>query len=346
MTNASRPGTDGLRRRGLIGLSLAATAAAASPLAAPALAQGRQRALRFGSPMSTNTSYHAAMVTFADELANLSNNRLKVELFPNAQLGGLKDMLTAVQLGTQSMLITVPAWYSNFIKQMDVLTLPFLIHSPERLRAALEGPLGERLSGYAATAGFKLLTPWLTGPKNVMNNVRPIHTPKDMEGLKLRVVSSQVYLQTFRALGANPVAMDFSEVYLALQQRTVDGFELTLPDAITGKYYEVTKYASLTNHVTETFIVGMNKALWDGFSSEEQAMINQALKLATDQQWKSQTLALSEARTKLTTLMQINDITAAERAQFVEATQPVIQQFEISLGKDLVDEARRALGAA
>ncbi len=332
-----------LHRRGFIGLSLAATAA---PLAAPALAQGRQRALRFGSPMYTNTTYHAAMVTFADELAKLSNNRLKVELFPNAQLGGLKDMLTAVQLGTQSMLITVPAWYSNFIKQMDVLTLPFLIQSPERLRAALEGSLGERLSTYAAAAGFKLLNPWITGPRHILNNVRAVHTPKDMEGLKLRVISSQVYLQSFRALGANPVPMDYAEVYLALQQHTVDGFDNGLPEVITGKYYEVTKYASLTNHVMDTFIVGMNKALWDGFSSEEQAMISQALKLATDQQWKAQLQAISDARDKLAGLMQINDITEAEHAQFVAATQPVVQQFETTLGKDLVDEARRSLGAA
>ena len=343
MTSTSRPRAAGLRRRGFVGLALAA---AASPLAAPALAQGRQRALRFGSPMSTNTTYHEAMVTFADELAKLSNNRLKVEVFPNAQLGGLKDMLTAVQLGTQSMLITVPAWYSNFIKQMDVLTLPFLTASPERLRSALEGSFGERLSGYAAKAGFKLLNPWLTGPRHILNNVRPVHTPKDMEGLKLRVISSQVYLQTFRALGANPVAMDYAEVYLALQQHTVDGFDNGLPEMITGKYYEVVKFASLTNHVIDTFIVGMNKPLWDGFSSEEQAMINQALKVATDQQWKAQIQALSEAREKLTGLMQINDITAAEHAQFVEATKPVVQQFETTLGKDLVDEARRALGAA
>ena len=343
MTNASRTRTAGLRRRSFIGASLAV---AASPLAAPALAQGRQRALRFGSPMPTNTSYHAAMVTFADELAKLSNNRLKVDLFPNAQLGGLKDMLTAVQLGTQSMLITVPAWYSNFIKQMDVLSLPFLTASPERLRSALEGGLGERLSGHAAVAGFKLLSPWMIGPRHMVNNVRPIHAPKDMEGLKLRVISSQVYLQAFRALGANPVAMDYAEVYLAMQQHTIDGYDLGLPDVLSGKYYEVSKFASLTSHVIDTFIVGMNKTLWDGFSSEEQAMINQALKVATDQQWEAQTRALNEAREKLGSLMQINDITAAERAVFVTATAPVVQQFETSLGKDLIDEARRALGAA
>lgn len=345
MTNSTRSATTGLRRREAIGQTLAA-ALLAAPLATPALAQGRARALRFGSPMSTNTTYHEAMVTFADELAKLSGNKLKVELYPNAQLGGLKDMLTAVQLGTQSMLITVPAWYSNFVKQMDVLSLPFLISGPDRLRAALEGSLGERLGGYASAAGFKLLSPWYIGPRQIITNVRPIQTPKDMEGQKLRVVSSQVYLQAFRALGANPVAMDYSEVYLALQQRTIDGFDSGLPEVVTGKYYEVTKFASMTNHVIDVFIVGMNKALWEGFAAEEQAMIQKALKTATDRQWTAQAQAISEAREKLGGLIRINDLSDAERALFIKATEPVVQQFEASLGKDLVDEARRALGGA
>lgn len=329
-------------RRGLLGLSMAA---ATAPLAAPAIAQGRQRALRFGSPMSTNTTYHLAMVDFQEELAKLSNGKLKVDLFPNAQLGGLKDMLTAVQLGTQSMLITVPAWYSNFIKQMDVLSLPFLVTSSQKLRTALEGEFGARLNKYANAAGFQLLAPWMNGPRHIVNNTRPVHTPKDLEGLKLRVISSQVYLQEFRTLGANPVAMDYSEVYLALQQKTIDGFDSGLPEMVTGKYYEVTKYASLTSHVEDCFIVGMNKALWDGFSKEEQAMINQAMKFATDREWVAQAKALAEAREKLNGILQINDITAAERAQFVEATRPVITAFEATLGKDLVDEARKVLGA-
>jgi len=329
-------------RRGLIGLSLAA---ATAPLAAPAIAQTRQRALRFGSPMSTNTTYHEAMVVFSDELAKLSNNRLKVDLFPNAQLGGLKDMLTAVQLGTQSMLITVPAWYSNFIKQMDVISLPFMVSSSARLRTALEGALGARLNFYANAAGFQFLAPWMIGPRHIVNNIRPVHTPKDLEGMKLRVISSQVYLQEFRTLGANPVAMDYSEVYLALQQKTIDGFDSGLPEMMTGKYYEVTKYASLTEHIQDCFIVGMNKALWDGFTAEEKAMITQAMKTATDRQWIAQAKALGEARDKLTGILQINDINAAERAQFIEATRPVIANFETILGKDLVDEARKVLGA-
>jgi tripartite ATP-independent transporter DctP family solute receptor len=329
-----------LPRRGFIGASLAM---ATAPLAAPAIAQGRQRALRFGSPMPTNTTYHQAMIDFSEELAKLSNGKLKVDLFPNAQLGGLKDMLTAVQLGTQSMLITVPAWYSNFIKQMDVMSLPFLIGSPQKLRTAMEGEFGARMDSYAAGAGFKLLSPWLTGPRHVLNNTRPVHTPKDLEGLKLRVISSQVYLQTFRALGANPVPMDYAEVYLGLQQKTVDGFDNGLPDIVTGKYYEVVKYGSLTSHVMDLFIVGMNKGLWDGFANEEKAMITQALKKATDRQWTDQIKAIEEAQTKLKGLIEINDITAAERAQFVTATDPVLKNFEGSLGKDLIDAAHKAL---
>ena len=342
MTKITGPRVAGLRRRGLMGLTLAA---AAVPLAAPAIAQGRQRALRFGSPMSTNTTYHQAMVDFSEELAKLSNNKIKVDLFPNAQLGGLKDMLTNVQLGTQSMLITVPAWYSNFIKQMDVLSLPFIVSSSDKIRTAMEGDLGARLNKYANEAGFQFLAPWMNGPRHIVNNIRPVHAPKDIAGMKLRVISSQVYLQEFRTLGANPVAMDYSEVYLALQQKTIDGFDSGMPEMVTGKLYEVTKYASLTAHVEDCFIVGMNKALWDGFAKEEQAMINQAMKFATDREWIAQAKAIAEARDKLNGLLTINDITAAERVQFVEATRPVIAHFETVLGKDLVDEARKALGA-
>ena len=150
----------------------------------------------------------------------------------------------------------------------------------------------------------------------------------------------------FRALGANPVAMDYAEVYLALQQKTIDGFDSGLPEMITGKYYEVTKYASLTSHVIDVFIVGMNKALWDGFAAEEQAMINAALKTATDAQHIAQTKTIAESREKLAPLIQINDVAVAERALFIEATQPVVKQFEASIGKDLVDAARQALGSS
>ena len=328
-------------RRGFVALS----AAGASILGMPAIAQ-RARALRFGSPMPTSTSYHKAMEIFADEMGKLSGGKLKIELYPNAQLGGLKDMLTSVQLGTQSMLITVPAWYSSFVKQMDVFTLPFICESPERLRTALDGPFGAKMEGYAGAAGFQIIGYWITGPRHMLNNVHPIKSVADMAGLKMRIISSQVYMQAFRALGANPAALDYAEVYLALQQKTVDGMDLGLPEVLSGKFNEVIKYATLTSHVIDFFAASMNKTLYDGLSTEEKGMVKQAMKVATEWQWKAQLTDIAEAEDKVKNLVQITHLTPAEREEFAKTTRPVYAQFEASIGKDLIDEASRVLGSA
>ncbi len=327
-----------LNRRGFVAMT------AASTLATPAIAQ-RARALRFGSPMPTSTSYHHAMEIFAEEMGKLSGGKLKIELYPNAQLGGLKDMLTSVQLGTQSMLITVPAWYSSFVKQMDVFTLPFLVGSPEKLRSALEGSFGNKIEGHARDAGFQIVGYWLTGPRHMLNNVRPIKTVADMAGLKMRIISSQVYMAAFRSLGANPAALDYAEVYLALQQKTVDGMDLGLPDVISGKFPEVVKYATLTSHVIDFFAASMNKALYDGMSAEEKGMIKQAMKTATDWQWTQQMADIAAAEVKLKDVIQIIHLTDAEKAEFAKATRPIYAQFEGTIGKDLIDEAIKALSA-
>lgn len=330
--------TISINRRGFVAL------AGASTLATPAIAQ-RARALRFGSPMPTSTSYHHAMEIFAEEMGKLSGGKLKIELYPNAQLGGLKDMLTSVQLGTQSILITVPAWYSSFVKQMDVFTLPFIISSPERLRTALEGPFGAKIEGHARDAGFQVIGYWLTGPRHMLNNVHPVKTPADMNGLKMRIISSQVYMAAFRALGANPAALDYAEVYLALQQKTVDGLDLGLPDVISGKFFEVVKYATLTSHVIDFFAASMNKALYDGLTDEEKAMIKQAMKTATDWQWKQQYIDIAAAEDKLKSQIEIIHLSPTELEAFAKLGRAVYPQFEASIGKDLIAEATKALGA-
>ena len=326
-----------LNRRGFVAL------AGATTLASPAIAQ-RARALRFGSPMPTSSSYHKAMEIFAEEMGKLSGGKLKIELYPNAQLGGLKDMLTSVQLGTQSMLITVPAWYSSFVKQMDVFTLPFITASPEKLRTALEGSFGTKMEGYARDAGFQIVGYWLTGPRHMLNSQHPVKTVADMAGLKMRIISSQVYMAAFRALGANPAALDYAEVYLALQQKTVDGMDLGLPDVISGKYYEVVKYATLTGHVVDFFAASMNKGLYDGLSAEEKGIVKQAMKAATDWQWKQQTADIAAAEETLKSKIEIIHPTDAERAAFAAAIRPVYAQFEGTIGKDLIAEATKALG--
>ena len=222
---------------------------------------------------------------------------------------------------------------------MDVFTLPFLVSSPERLRAGLDGRLGDVMKAKAEAAGLHFMGWWLMGQRHMVNNVRPINTPDDVVGLKMRVISSPVYIEAFRALGANPVVLDSAEIYLGMQQKVVDGLEYPIPDMIDAKLYEVSKFMSLTAHTTDFFVVSMNKALWDGMSAEEQQILNQAMKTATDWEWQAQPALTQQAKAKLATLMAINEIAPANHEAFARKTATIYGKFEESIGKEVMDLA-------
>jgi len=325
-----------LGRRHALGLT------AAAALAAPAIGQ-RARVLRFGTPVPADTTYHQALLMFAEDVGKMSGGKIKVEAYPAGQLGTIKEMLTNVQLGTQAIAAAVPAWYSNYVKPMDVFTLPFLVASPEKLRAAVDGPFGARMKAMMEPAEFKIIGTWLIGARHIVTGSKLVRTPADLAGLKMRVIASQVYIQAFRALGASPVALDPAEIYLALQQKVVDGLEYPLPDLVSVKMYEVAKFVTLDNHVTDVFFLAMNRGLWNGFGKEEQDIITEAMRKSNDWQWKAQPEAIETATQKLRGLMTVTDLIPAERQQFIDATRPVYQQFEASIGKDVIEEAIRAL---
>lgn len=339
---SSLTGTGITRRR-----AIALAAGTAGTLAMPAVVRAQAtKVLRFGSPTPPGSTYNNAMQTFADELARLSDNKLKVQLFPNSQLGSIKDMLQQVQLGSLSMSIAVPAWFAGFAKQMDVFSLPYLVSSQDRLRQALDGPFGARMAGYADGVGFKMMGWWVMGPRQMANNLRPIHKPSDLQGMKVRVINSPVFIKTFTALGANPVGLDSAEMYLALQQHTVDGVENSDVDLINNKLQEVTKYYSATSHIMDLFGVAMNKALWDGLPGEQQQMAQQAMKASMDQEWTAQPKATAEDAAKLKAVLQSNELTPEEWQGFVAATRPVYKDFEGSIGADLIAQAIKELGPA
>ena len=333
----------GVSRRNFVKLSLTAGAAASFGLSAPAIGQ-QARTLKFGHMLPVDNVYHKALALFGDELGKISSGKLKLEIFPSSQLGNIAEMMQSVQAGSLSMSMAVPAWYSSFIKPIDAFTLPYLVSSTDKLQPALEGAIGTEISRYCDTAGFKVIGYWLMGGRHIVNKVRPVNTPADCQGLKVRVINSQVYMQAFRALGANPVAMDPSELYLALQQGVVDGFEYPLPDLVAFKLYEVAKYLSLDQHTTDFFIVSTSTKTWAGLSAEEQGMVAKAMKTAMEWQWKAQPVEIENALAKLRTLMTVNEITPANKELFIKQTRPVYQQFEATIGKDFLAMVMKALG--
>ncbi len=333
---------EGMGRRDFLRMSLAGGAVAAG-LAGPATAQGT-KIIRFGHMLPTDQIHHKAVALFGDEMAKLSGGKIKVEIFPSSQLGTISEMLQSVQAGSLTMSMAVPAWYSSFMKPVDAFTLPYLVANADRLRAALDGQIGAQIGKMGEGVNFKVLGYFLLGGRHIVNKVRAVQKPADCQGLKLRVINNPVYLQTFRLLGANPVAMDPSELYLATQQGVVDGFEYPLPDLVAQKMYEVIKYVSLDQHTTDFFIISTSKKTWDATPPDEQKMIQAAWKTACDWQWKEQPAEIEKALARLKTLVAVNEITPDNKKLFIEATRPVYKQFEPTIGKDFLDLAIKELG--
>ena len=336
------PTTGSVKRRDFLKFSLAGGAAATFGVSAPALAQG-VKTLRFGHMLPIETVYHKAIAMFAEEVNKLSDKKIKVDIFPSSQLGNIAEMLQSVQAGSLTMGMAVPAWYSNFMKPIDAFTLPYLVASADKLKAGLDGKIGSEIEKMGEGVGFKVFGYWLLGSRHIVNRVRAVHKPEDCKGMKVRVINSQVYMQTFRALGANPVAMDPSELYLALQQGVIDGFEYPLPDLLAFKLNEVSKFISLDAHTTDFFLVSTSTKNWQAFSAEERGIIGKAMKTAMDWQWKTQPADIDAALAKLKTLVAVNEITPANKKLFIEATLPVHKQFESSIGRDFLDLAMKEL---
>ena len=333
-----------VRRRDFLKMSLAGSAAALGlGVSAPVIGQAT-KTIRFGHMLPTDQIHHKAILVFADEIAKLSSNKIKVEIFPSSQLGTIPEMLQSVQAGSLTMSMAVPAWYSSFMKPVDAFTLPYLVANADKLHTALDGNIGSQIAKMGEGANFKVLGYFLLGGRHIVNKVRPVNKPSDCQGLKLRVINNPVYLQTFRLLGANPVAMDPSELYLATQQGVVDGFEYPLPDLVAQKMYEVIKFVSLDQHTTDFFIISTSKKTWDAMAPEEQKMIQAAWKTATDWQWKEQPAEIDKALARLKTLVAVNEITPDNKKLFVEVTRPVYKQFEPTIGKEFLDLAVKELG--
>src|SRR5205823_14737125 len=134
------------------------------------------------------TVYHKAIVLFADEVGKLSGGKMKIDVYPSSQLGSIPEMLSQMKVGSLTMSMAVPAWYSNFMKPIDAFTLPYIVSSADKLKSALDGTLGKEVSRMAEAAGFHVLGYWLIGSRHIVNKVRPVTKPADCQGLKLRVL--------------------------------------------------------------------------------------------------------------------------------------------------------------
>ena len=248
-------------------LRAAGAAAATSLLPASVRAQGAKR-IRFAHPAPPAHGWHIWAELFKKSVEEKSGGKLQVQIFPNAQMGNERDTAQAVRIGSLEM-GAIGVGLMNWVPEMSITDAPFLWKSRQQCYRAIAGPFGEDLRKRALDKGF-MLTGWTDlGYRCMTNNRRPINSAKDMQVMKMRVPNSKAYIAMMQATGASTVAIDLSELYLALRQGVADGQD-TPPSVVkSNKYYEVQKFVSKTDHVLTTAYTVANPKFFESLSTEE-----------------------------------------------------------------------------
>ena len=284
----------------------------------------QERVIRFGHLNNPDHPVSMGVKKFAELVAAKSGGKLQVKEFPSNQLGTEQQQTSALQGGVQEMQAPATTSIVGIVKDFGVIDFPFTVSNHAQAFALLDGPLGKSLLEKLPEKGLVGLAYWDLGFRNVTNSKRPIARPEDLDGLKLRVIPNPVFLDTFKAFKANPVPMSFSELYTALETRTVDGQENPYAVILSNKFYEVQKFLSGTNHVYGTNIILISRKFWDRLSPTEQKILQDAALEARDYQRQVSRAAAEKAVGELQAKgMQFNEVAPAELLRMREIVKPV-----------------------
>lgn len=271
-----------------------------------------------------------------------SGGRIKVELYPNAQMGGDREMAEAVQLGILQMALPVTSITASFEKSFNVVELPYLFTTRESAFEALDGELGKELDKRLLKTGMMNLGYFENGFRHITNNKRPIYSPEDLKGLKIRTMEVPPHIAFFKELGANPTPMSFGELYTALQQGTVDGQENPIVLIHDSRFYEVQKYCSLTGHVFSVVHILTNKSFIDNLPSELQEVVKEGARRFVARHREVMPQEEEELIVELQNKgMKINDLTPEQKKPFVEAAHAIYEQFKGEIGEDIIALAEK-----
>lgn len=307
--------------------------------------QAGAETLRIAGNFAADHSSSKAMDVFKAELKKRAGGTLDADLFPGMQLGGAKENVDAVRAGTIFGTWVGAAFVSRLVPEIEAVSLPFLFANREAAFRVMDGPVGALLEQKLAAKGFTALGWMELGSRQTTNSKHPIKTLEDFKGLKIRMQPNETHLATFRALGANPIAMDVKELYSALQQGVVDGQENPYPIIQTNRYFEVQKYLTNTSHFFDFIIVVANKKQFDALKPDQKTALTEAMKAAVSTQRKmaadSDRAALDDLKAKG---MQFDPVSPELAAQLRKATAGVAGEVKKRAGAELVDRVIAEVG--
>ena len=292
--------------------------------------------IKIGYALAVNSHYGAGANAWAESVEKASDGRYVFKQFPASALGGERESIEGLQLGTVEALIVSTGTLSNFVPEVGVVDIPFLFRDISHARHVMDGPVGQELLQKFAPRGLVALAWGEQGFRHMTDNKHPVVTPDDLKGLKIRTMENPVHITAFKTLGAAPTPMAWPEVIGALQQGTIDGQENPLSVIVSAKLAEVQKYLTLSSHVYAPALLVVSPRLWNKLSDDDKKIFldgaqagAQAMRAYVDDVDAKGVAALTADG------MQVNTI--EDKTPFREALAPAYKEYEAKYGKDLID---------
>ena len=301
---------------------------------------GAQFTINAGIGLNDKSAQFQSLQYFKELVEKNSEGKIEVVLFHSSQLGDDRNMMEALKMGTQEMTCPSTAPMTAFINAFKIYDLPFIFANEEVADYILDGPVGKKLLDMLPDQGLVGLAYWENGFRMLTNSSRPVVTPEDLKGMKIRTMENPIHLAAFRTMGANPTPMAFGELFSAMQQKVVDGQENPWGTIFLQNFFEVQKYATDTGHVYSPFVLLISKKFWDKLPDDLKAVVQDAADQSKVHNRALNRKMNAEYLEKLKEKMEVTILTPEQKAAFQKACGPIYEQFGKDIGEDLIKEVQ------
>lgn len=325
-------------------LLLATTALITAAVTIPALADFKERNIRVSNGINEDHPVGNGIKAMNACLADKSGGKMKLTAFWGGALGGDLQATQALRSGVQEAVVSSSSPLVGLIPSLGVFDLPFLFANAQEADAVMDGEFGVMMDEKMAAVGLVNLGYWENGFRNLSNSKRPVNKWEDFEGMKIRVMQNNIFLDTFQNLGANATPMAFGEIFSALETKAIDAQENPYVTIDTSKFYEVQKYVTETNHAYTPFLFLFSKPIFDTYSAEEQAALRECANVGRDVERKViRDLNLKSLEKIKAAGVIVNTLSDEEQARIREKSKIVYEKHKAQIDPDVIDQVQANL---
>lgn len=307
-------------------------------------AEFKSRNIRLSNGLAQSHPVGNGVKVFDACVQEKSGGKMKITAFWSSALGDDLQATQALRSGVQEAVITSSSPLVGLVPALGVFDLPFLFANEKEADAVVDGDFGKFINEKLDAVGLVNLAYWENGFRNLSNSKKPVAKWEDFDGMKIRVMQNNIFLDTFKNMGANATPMAFGEIFSGLETKAIDAQENPFVTIDTSKFYEVQKYISVTNHAYTPFLVLFSKPIWNTYTAEEKAALNECAVKGRDEERKVIRALSQQSLAKIKAAgLQVNEISPEEHKRMLDKAQTVYDKHKATIGADVVERVQKTL---